>query len=70
MPTTNQELVLACDRALQGINEVKQNAVRLAQLEQQIKQAEGTLAGLNGKIEQAKKLGVGAMPCPCPIPQA
>jgi len=42
MPTKQDDLIFACDRALAGITEVKTNAVRLAQLEQQIKAAEGT----------------------------
>jgi predicted nucleic acid-binding Zn-ribbon protein len=55
MPS-NKDLVFACDRGLAGIQEVKQNAVQLAQLEQQIKEAEAKLAGAKGQIESAKKL--------------
>ena len=52
--TTNNDLVHACDRALQGINEVKGHAIRLMQLEQQVKAAQDALAGLNAKIKQAE----------------
>jgi predicted nucleic acid-binding Zn-ribbon protein len=54
MSMTNQDLVNSCDRALAGINEVKANAVRLAQLEQQVQAAESKLAAQNAKLEQRK----------------
>jgi hypothetical protein len=53
---TNQDLIHACDRARQGIDEVKANAVRLVQLESEVKRAEQALAGLKGKIAQAEPL--------------
>jgi len=56
MPVTNQDLILACDRALQGINEVKANAVQLAQLAQQVREAQSTLAGLRAEIAQAQPM--------------
>jgi len=55
MPS-NQDLIHACDRALAGIQEVKANAVRLAQLAQQITEAENRLRTLEGQIEAAKQL--------------
>ena len=55
MPT-NQNLIHACDRALAGITEVKANAVKLMQLENEIKRAEQTLAGLQAQAAQIKPL--------------
>jgi chromosome segregation ATPase len=55
MPT-HQDLIMICDRLSQAAAEFKQHAVKLAQLDQQVKAAEGTLAGLNGQIEAAKQL--------------
>jgi predicted nucleic acid-binding Zn-ribbon protein len=55
MPT-NQDLVFACDRALAGIQEVKANAIRLAQLAQQITEAENKLRALEGQVEAAKQI--------------
>jgi chromosome segregation ATPase len=56
MPTKQDDLIFACDRALAGITEVKANAVRLAQLDQQITAAESRLALLQGQIQAAEKL--------------
>src|SRR5215469_5678056 len=55
MPT-NQELIHICDKALTAVAEVKATAVRLGQLEQQMKEAESNLRALEGQIETAKKL--------------
>jgi hypothetical protein len=55
MPT-NQDLIHACDRALAGIQEVKANAVQLAQLAQQIREAQSTLAALEANIAQVKPM--------------
>jgi chromosome segregation ATPase len=49
------DLIFACDGVLAAVTEGKNNAVRLAQLGQQIQAAQGTLAALQGQIEQAKK---------------
>ena len=56
MTTKQDELIFACERALAGIQEVRTNAVKPSQLEQQIKEAQGELAGLKGQIERAKQL--------------
>jgi chromosome segregation ATPase len=55
MPS-NQDLQMIADRGLSALNEIKANAVQLAQLGQQIREAQSTLAGLQGQIEAAKKL--------------
>jgi chromosome segregation ATPase len=55
MPTTN-ELVLMCDRNLQSTAELKANAVKLGQLENEIPRAQTTLAGLQAKIAQAETM--------------
>jgi hypothetical protein len=55
MPS-NQELQFACDRALAGIGEVKAHAIQLAQLAQQVCEAQSTLAGLHAEIAQARPM--------------
>lgn len=55
MPT-HQDLIHACDRAREGIDEVKANATRLVQLESEVKRAEQTLAGLNAQIAQVQPM--------------
>jgi chromosome segregation ATPase len=53
---TNQELQAICDRGLQAIAEVKAHAVRLGQLDQEVKAKQGELAALQNQIVQAKTL--------------
>jgi chromosome segregation ATPase len=53
---SKQELQTICDRSLQALTEVRQNVVKLANLEVEIKQAESKLAALNGQIEQANPM--------------
>jgi chromosome segregation ATPase len=53
---TNQDLIHICSRAIEAATELKAQAIKLAQLEQQIKDAENRLAGINAQIEHAKKL--------------
>jgi chromosome segregation ATPase len=55
MATKQDEIIFACDRAIAGAQELKANAVKLAQLEQQTQVAESNLRGLNAQIEQARK---------------
>jgi chromosome segregation ATPase len=56
MSTKQDELIWSLDRFIAEAQGYKQAAVRLAQLQQQIQAAEGTLGGLKGQIEQARKL--------------
>jgi chromosome segregation ATPase len=53
MPTTNQDLTMIADRGLSALSEIKANAVQLAQLGQQIREAQSTLARLQAEIAQA-----------------
>ena len=55
MPS-NQDLVMIADRGLSALSEVKANAVQLAQLAQQIREAQSTLAGLQSQISQVQPM--------------
>jgi chromosome segregation ATPase len=58
MPTTNQDLTMIADRGLSALSEIKANAVQLAQLAQQIREAQSTLAALEANIAQVKPMAV------------
>jgi len=51
MPT-NQDLQMIADRGLSALSEIKANAVQLAQLAQQVREAQSRLAALESNIAQ------------------